>query len=79
MSYIKRKRLIGSWGEQLVAGELVHAGYEIVEMNFHTAPYGEIYIIARNDDITVFVEVKTATQTKFGELEEQVDEVKLEK
>ena len=48
-------------------------------MNFNAAPYGEIDVVANNALTTVFVEVKSATQTTLGELQDQIDESKLEK
>jgi len=45
---------------------------EIVERNFRTR-YGEIDIIARDDDCLVFVEVKYRKNTRFGSALEAVD------
>ncbi len=79
LSYLKKHRLIGKVGEQLAACKLVRDNYEIIEMNFNASPYGEIDIIARNNDTLVFVEVKTVTQEKLGEPELKIDEQKIEK
>ena len=49
---------VGKWGEDTVAAYLVGRGYEIVARNART-PYGEIDIITKQGDITIFVEVKT--------------------
>src|SRR5215211_2106606 len=54
---------IGKWGEDAVAAYLTARGYEILARNART-PYGEIDIIAKQDDITIFVEVKTLTSSK---------------
>lgn len=79
LSNLKKERMLGKWGERLAARYLIHNGYEIVEMNYNAAPYGEIDIVAWNMESTIFVEVKTASQTKLGDPESQVDEKKIEK
>lgn len=56
-------QLIGKWGEDAVAAYLVERGYEILARNART-PYGEIDIITRQGDITVFVEVKTLRSSR---------------
>ncbi len=56
---------VGQWGEQAAADYLVSKGYEILARNVRT-PYGEIDLIAKKDDFTIFVEVKARTNAKFG-------------
>ncbi len=51
-------KLIGSQGEVLAKKYLMSNMYEIIETNFHS-PYGEIDIIAKDNDTLVFIEVKT--------------------
>ncbi len=48
-------------------------------MNYNAPLYGEIDMIARNVNEIIFVEVKTATQTKLGQPEDQIDDSKMEK
>ncbi|MFQ6607761.1 MAG: ribonuclease HII [Fidelibacterota bacterium] len=79
LTFIKNQRLVGIWGEKLAVRYLVHNNYMIEVMNFNAAPYGEIDIVARNENEIIFVEVKTATQNKLGEPEDQVDEIKMKK
>jgi putative endonuclease len=62
---------IGKWGEETAAEHLTHKGYEIIDRNIRT-PYGEIDIIARQKDITIFAEVKTRTSNKMGLPEESI-------
>lgn len=59
---------IGAWGEGIAADYLTSKGCEIIARNIRT-PYGEIDIIAKQNDITIFVEVKTLSgkQTFFPE------------
>jgi putative endonuclease len=60
---MKHNQRIGKWGEDSVAAYLTKRGYEIITRNART-PYGEIDIIARQDDIYILVEVKTLTSSK---------------
>jgi putative endonuclease len=60
---MKHNQRIGKWGEDAVAVYLAKRGYEVVARNART-PYGEIDIIARQDETTIFVEVKTLTSSK---------------
>ncbi len=62
---------IGKWGEDTAVEFLVQRGYEIVTRNART-PYGEIDIVARQGDVTLFVEVKTRTSNKMGLPEESI-------
>jgi putative endonuclease len=55
---VKHNQRIGKWGEDAVAVYLAARSYEILARNART-PYGEIDIITRQGDITIFVEVKT--------------------
>jgi putative endonuclease len=59
------KRMIGSIGENIAVEFLKRKGYKIVATNIRT-PFGELDIIARQKDLTVFVEVKTRTTSSLG-------------
>jgi len=56
----------GNEGEKLAAAYLKKNGYTICEQNYRVMG-GEIDIIAQIDNVLSFVEVKTATQTQFGD------------
>lgn len=57
---------IGKQGEKLAARYLNEKrGMEIIEKNWFTN-HGEIDIIAKDGDCTVFVEVKTRTSSLYG-------------
>jgi putative endonuclease len=60
---MRHNQRIGKWGEDAVAAYLAGRGYEIVARNART-PYGEIDIVTKEGDITIFVEVKTLTSSK---------------
>jgi putative endonuclease len=60
---MKHNQRIGKWGEDAVAAYLLERGYEIVARNART-PYGEVDIVTKQGDMTIFVEVKTLTSSK---------------
>jgi putative endonuclease len=59
----KHNQRIGKWGEDAVAAYLAGRGYEIIARNART-PYGEIDIVTKQGDVTIFVEVKTLSASK---------------
>ena len=60
---MKHNQTVGNWGEETAAAYLRQSGYELVARNART-PYGEIDIIVRQANITIFVEVKTLTSSR---------------
>lgn len=60
---MKHNQRVGKWGEDAVAAYLAERGYNIMARNART-PYGEIDIVAKQDDIYILVEVKTLTSSK---------------
>jgi len=68
----------GDKGEELAANYLKSGGYSIVEKNFR-AGKSEIDLICQKGKLLVFVEVKTRSNTKFGNPESFVDEAKAAK
>lgn len=59
------KKQIGAEGETAACKYLVKAGYRIIERN-HRDSAGEIDVIAKKDDVIVFVEVKTRNGSGYG-------------
>jgi putative endonuclease len=59
------RQSLGILGEELACAELRRRGYEIIERRYRTR-YGEIDIVARDQDVTVFVEVKARGGNDFG-------------
>ncbi len=59
------RQALGQKGEVLSASFLEHLGYSILETNYRT-PYGEIDLITRQNDVIVFVEVKTRSSRTLG-------------
>lgn len=64
-------RLLGKWGESLVAEDLRRKGWHIVEVN-HRCRHGEVDIIAANRSYLAFVEVKLRRNDHFGQPREFV-------
>ncbi len=60
---MKHNQKIGQWGEETAAEYLSQRGYEISARNVRT-PYGEIDIVAKQGDVTIFIEVKTLTSSR---------------
>ncbi|MEV6768126.1 YraN family protein [Nocardia sp. NPDC051030] len=56
---------LGAHGEELAARFLCEAGLEIVARNWRCR-YGELDLIAREGEVTAFVEVKTRRALTFG-------------
>ena len=59
------RQSLGKRGEDLACAELERRGYAVLARRYRTR-FGEIDIIARDDGVTVFVEVKTRTGDEFG-------------
>ncbi len=63
---------IGNAGEAFVADYIKRKGYIISKQNYRTK-YGEIDIIAENNDEILFVEVKTRSGNSYASPKEYVD------
>ena len=63
------KKKIGEWGENEASDFLSNIGYEIIDRNVRT-PRGEIDILAKSDEVTIFVEVRTLTSNRIAHPEE---------
>jgi putative endonuclease len=59
------RQFFGKMGEDLACAELTRRGYAILARRYRTR-FGEIDIVARHGDTTVFVEVKARTNGEFG-------------
>ena len=60
------KRGFGSLGEKLAEDYLVRNGFSILEKNFRAGRFGEIDIIAAENEYICFIEVKTRAGSLFG-------------
>ena len=75
MQLIPDKQKIGIQGEELAAEALRRLGYAILDRRYRTR-FGEIDIVASQEGVTVFVEVKTRVGEQFGGGEEAITEWK---
>jgi len=73
-----QKIIFGKEGEETAVKYLKKRGYKIIENNWR-CHMGEIDIIARHKDDTVFIEVKTRTDAGLGAPQESVDQRKQKK
>ncbi len=69
---------IGKQGEDAAAAYLQKQGYHILVRNYHCR-FGELDIVAVQDAILAFVEVKTRAHGRFGSPAESVDVYKQHK
>lgn len=71
----QHKQKLGKKGEDIACEYLLDEKYEILEKNWRSSNQ-EIDIIATKENILVFIEVKTRSNTKFGHPEEAVNKLK---
>lgn len=69
-------RQFGDFGEEIACKYLQDIGYIILERNVHYSRFCELDIVAKQKDITVFVEVKTRRNNDFGTPFEAVTKTK---
>ncbi|MBQ8764774.1 MAG: YraN family protein [Clostridia bacterium] len=69
---------IGNIGEEAAVQALKKRGYKIIERNYRTK-MGEIDIIAKDGEYTVFVEVRLRKSNAFGSPADTIDERKQQK
>lgn len=74
----ERQRL-GKKGEDLAAQYLSKQGVTIIDKNYHFSRYAEIDLIGRQNNETVFIEVKTRGGLGFGPPEDAVTPAKQDK
>ena len=58
-------RLLGRWGEGLVAGDLRRQGWQVLHMNYRCR-FGELDVIAQDGRYLAFVEVKLRRSGAFA-------------
>ncbi len=68
----------GKMGEDYAARFLQSRGFDITDRNYHSR-YGEIDIIAQNNEYILFVEVKTRSMNSYGLPRDAVDHRKQQK
>lgn len=69
----ERSAAVGKAGEDFVANYLKKKGYIIIKRNWRDSRYGEIDIVAENQEYIAFVEVKTRQKNSLVSGLEAVD------
>lgn len=59
------KHVVGKLGEEIAEKYLTQNNYKIIEKNF-SCSFGEIDIIAKDEEEIVIIEVKTRTNKNYG-------------
>ena len=72
------RKYIGNKGEDYAVSFLFANGYDVLQKSFRFGR-GEIDIIARKDDVLIFIEVKTRKNADFGYPETFVSESQQER
>ena len=67
-----KRHIIGKYGEDVAERYLVQKGYNILERNFWCRK-GELDIVAESKEYIVFIEVKTRSNTLYGNPVHAVD------
>lgn len=68
---MKNTRKKGTSGEQIAEKFLIEKGYKILDRNFYFER-GEIDIVAEDNGVIVFVEVKSRSSEEYGEPEDSI-------
>jgi len=69
------RQLLGVIGEEIAVRELIARGYAILERRYRSE-YGEIDIVAEDDETIVFVEVRARATEEFGTAAESITDGK---
>jgi len=72
LSIKSNNRALGAKGEEIAVNLLKERGLSILQQNFRCR-HGEIDIIAKENGIIIFIEVKTRKNDKYGTPEAAVD------
>lgn len=74
---MSKNRTLGQKGEDMAVEYLRAQGFEIIAQNWTTG-HKEIDIICRQEDVYIFVEVKTRKHSRMGMPEESIGAKKIE-
>ena len=72
MNNLHNNRRFGAVGEIIAEMYMKKNGYKIIQRNYETST-GEIDLIAKKNDMLVFIEVKTRTNQQYGLPEESIN------
>lgn len=62
---IDKRKILGNWGEQRAKEHLLAADYKLIAENWRNK-HGEIDLIMQDDNVVVFIEVRTKESSSFG-------------
>lgn len=71
----KYNKVLGGFGERAAEKYLIRNKYKIIERNYR-CKFGEIDIVALEEDNLVFIEVKTRTTEKYGNPSDAINFIK---
>lgn len=71
-------KALGEYGEKIAQFFLSKIGYLILEKNYK-CKFGEVDLIARTNNLIIFVEVKTRSNLSYGYPEESIEYFKIQK
>jgi len=71
-------KALGEYGEKVAQFFLSKIGYLILEKNYK-CKFGEVDLIARINNLLIFVEVKTRSNLSYGYPEESIEYFKIQK
>lgn len=66
--FMTHNQTVGEYGEAIAKNYLIRQGYEIIKANVKLS-YQELDIVARQNGLTVFIEVKTRISQFYGPAE----------
>lgn len=67
------RAFVGGYAEYVAASWLRAHGFKVLRQNFRWGKRGEIDLVCRQDDVLVFVEVKSSTDLQHGQARRHVD------
>lgn len=76
MYYKLNSKILGNMGEDIAADYLIKQNYKILSRNWRSGRL-EIDIIARTNNILIFIEVKTRLRSNYGAPQEAVGDIKI--
>ncbi len=76
VKHMAKHNILGRSGESLAAEYLENRGYTVLDRNWRCG-HKELDLVARNGNTLVVVEVKTRSDSRFGNPEDAVDERKI--
>jgi putative endonuclease len=74
----KLTSITGKWAEDMALAHLENKGLILIERNYRI-PAGEIDLIMKDNELTVFIEVKYRKNNRFYDIRESIDKRKCDR